>query len=195
MSSKELILLLLYAPLQNGRVNAAIRGRTRLEKMMFLFQKEIWQDFKFDKLISEDVLPQFIAWRFGPFSKDVYSDIDFLSNVGLIEIEGSEEPAAAEEALELSHWSGSTWGSDLPVTESVKEFSEESFRLTDQGTRYVEEKCLWESLSDDQRGALSSFKDRLSRAPLYAILRYVYDKYPDTTVRSEIRDKVLGSGS
>jgi len=196
VSSKELLLLLLYAPLsQDGSTHTGIRGRTRFAKMVFLFRKEIWPKFRFDSVIPEDVLPDFIPWKFGPFSKDVFSDLDFLETVGLIEVGGRVEPSPPEEALELAHWSGEELLDSATSVDAdevgTQEFSEEIFRLSDDGVRYIEEKELWAALSDRQKDALREFKTKLVHAPLYSILKYVYSRYPDMTKESIIEEEVL----
>lgn len=46
LTGKTLILILLYAPTEDGAMNTPISGRTRLMKMGFLFQEEIADQFK-----------------------------------------------------------------------------------------------------------------------------------------------------
>ena len=46
-------------------------GAIRLTKMMFLFEKEIAPALK-AKGLESDNLPGFIAYNFGPFSKEDY---------------------------------------------------------------------------------------------------------------------------
>ena len=74
MSNKKLngadyLLLLLY--LDN---KSPILGAIRLEKMMFLFNNEIAPRLK-ETGLDSDKLPEFIAYNFGPFSKDVYEQV------------------------------------------------------------------------------------------------------------------------
>lgn len=58
-----------------------VRGRTRLQKMVFLMQKDL-EDEGFD-LTGRDQY-QFMAYDYGPFSKTLYDDIDLLEEQHLI---------------------------------------------------------------------------------------------------------------
>lgn len=68
MDRKLLPLALMYA--DDGE---PIEGRTRLQKLVFLMQKRIEED-KDDSPISDCY--NFIAYDYGPFSKDLYDDLD-----------------------------------------------------------------------------------------------------------------------
>ena len=184
ISGKELLLLLIYTPIDN-QINYPIRGRTRLAKMVFLFRQELWGKYRFDKVIPEDILPDFEPWKFGPYSKEVFSDINFLRSVDFLVQRGKDEPASREEAIELSRWSEEN--EDIA---SVEEYSEEKFQLSDDGVRYINEKGLWDLLSNNQKKALRKFKEKMVNAPLYSILRYVYEKYPEMAEESEIQDRI-----
>jgi len=77
------ILFLLGA--DNG---ASIRGRTRLEKMVFLLSKEILTQ------PGRKITPReytFRADRFGPFSEEVYDDVETLSDLDLVEWDNNHE--------------------------------------------------------------------------------------------------------
>jgi len=50
-----------------------IEGRTRLQKLVFLMQKRL-EELGEDPLQSDDY--EFIAYDYGPFSKELYDDID-----------------------------------------------------------------------------------------------------------------------
>lgn len=191
ISRKEILLLMIYSPVEGREANVPIRGRTRLAKMMFLFRKEVWPTFKFDKVIPEEMLPEFVPWKFGPFSKDVFADVEFLQNVEFLSETTGSGPAHPEEALELSYWSGTADPTLADSESSIGEYSEEVFKLSSDGMQYVKEKRLWDDLSDQQQSALVEFKRKLVNAPLYAILKYVYDNYPEMTNKSEIRDRLL----
>lgn len=74
-------LTLLYA-----RDGEPIEGRTRMQKLVFLLQQRLEERDK-DPFLSGDY--EFIAYDYGPFSKDLYDDLDSLSERG--QIEDSEE--------------------------------------------------------------------------------------------------------
>lgn len=63
-----------------------IEGRTRMQKLVFLLQQRL-EERDEDPFRSEDY--EFIAYDYGPFSKDLYDDLDSLSERG--QIEDSEE--------------------------------------------------------------------------------------------------------
>ena len=90
LNGADYLLLLLY--LDNGN---PIRGAVRLMKMMFLFEKEIAPLLK-NKGLDSNKLPEFIAYDFGAFSKDVYEQIDLFKSIEFIivkNIEADEEMA------------------------------------------------------------------------------------------------------
>ena len=57
-----------------------INGAIRLMKMMFLFNQEIMPVIS-KKGANVGELPQFFAYDFGPFSKDIYEQIEFFENL------------------------------------------------------------------------------------------------------------------
>jgi len=189
LSGKDLLLLFLYAPGATGQLLEGIRGRTRLTKLLFIFKEEIYKDFSFNVTIEESRLPNFYPWNYGPFSSDVYTDIDFFTHIKFVKIRKCENiPPSTEEAEEYSYWENDI-GIDNEVT-ATSEFYEELIELEPLGKQYIESKGIWERLSDKQQSALSTFKHRFAKAPLKAILKYVYDKYPEMTSKSKIKNKV-----
>ena len=78
LTGKKFILLLLYSPITTGcNVNVPIAGRTRLMKMGFLFKEEVLNDFQKDRTFDEVALPEYFAWKYGPFSGE------FLNGIGV----------------------------------------------------------------------------------------------------------------
>ncbi|RKL61624.1 hypothetical protein DXT63_15615 [Thermoanaerobacteraceae bacterium SP2] len=193
ITGKDLILLLLYAPGRTGEYNEKIEGRTRLQKMVFLFEKEVYPNFKKDALISEEDLPKFESYHYGPFSKQVFDDIEFLIGLGFVEVISSDEQIDMGEQEEYKQWLEETgieenWGSDNDIVI----FEKQAFILSDIGKKFVEEK-LWPALSDNQKNAIAGLKLNCTEANLNSILHYVYKKYPDFTTKSRIRDEILGN--
>ena len=68
MHRKLLPLALMYAG--EGK---PIEGRTRLQKLVFLMQKQL-EEADEDPLESGDY--EFVAYDYGPFSKELYDDLD-----------------------------------------------------------------------------------------------------------------------
>ena len=82
MSSKDLLLSFLYSPGVSEEYNEAITGRTKLTKMMFLFEKQIYKQFFKDSIDID--LPDFEPYYFGPFSKQLFEDLSFFESIGMI---------------------------------------------------------------------------------------------------------------
>ena len=79
MSSKDLLLCFLYSPGLTEKVNEPILGRTKLTKMMFLFEKEIYNQFFIDAI--DISLPDFRPYHFGPFSNQLFEDLSFFQSI------------------------------------------------------------------------------------------------------------------
>ena len=58
-----------------------IEGRTRLQKMVFLMQQKL-EERDQDPLESDDY--EFIPYDYGPFAKELYSDLESLSHHEMI---------------------------------------------------------------------------------------------------------------
>lgn len=95
LTGADYLLLLLY--LNN---HTPICGAVRLTKMMFLFKKEISEALK-KKNIECGKLPEFIPYNFGPFSKDVYEQVELFSNIGFIKV---TDINAIEDMGEVDDW-------------------------------------------------------------------------------------------
>ena len=184
---KDILLLLLYSPGVQGNYNEPIVGRTRLMKLLFLFKKEALSHFQRGTDINDDNFYKFFPWDFGPFSTEVYDDLMFFTLRGFIESSDSEDEALPESAAEWAEWMSKS--GIQPDDENYNEYEEETFRLTDKGEAFT--KPMYDTLSNSQKRLLVDFKKKLTSAPLRAILRYLYDKYPDTTERSKIKSEIL----
>jgi uncharacterized protein YwgA len=183
-SRRDVLLLLLYAPGKTNVVNEPISGRTRLVKMLFLFKQEVLPEFRAGTDISEENFYQFFPWDFGPFSSQVYDDISFFQLRGFIETTASAEESVPEAVAEWEKWRESTEiGNDVDV------YEEETFRLTELGVAFSQR--MFDRLTEAQRKLLVTFKKRLGSAPLRALLRYVYQTYPDDAAKSKIASEVL----
>ncbi len=185
---KDILLLLLYSPGKGKTTNEPIVGRTRIVKMLFLFQKEVLRHFRKGTEITEGNFYDFFAWDFGPFSTEVYDDITFFILRGFIESSIPEDvDPLPESAAEWEEWMGR---SGARGDETVNEYEEEEFALSELGIDFA--KRLYEELSESQRQLLRLFKAKLVNAPLRAILGYVYSTYPELTSRSKIKGQILG---
>jgi uncharacterized protein YwgA len=184
-SSKDLLLLFLYFGSEVGD-RRGITGRTRLQKVVFIFEKEIYRQFKIDAAIPDEALPPFFAWKFGPFSKEVFADLDFLAAIGLVEAVSEGGLPSREEAEEYAFWAEDSFESIADASE----YSEETFCLLERGQEYVETRILPE-LSDNQRDTIATYVAKFNSLSLGSVLKYVYEGYPEETVNSQIADRVF----
>ncbi|HCC52823.1 MAG TPA: hypothetical protein DEQ30_12865 [Porphyromonadaceae bacterium] len=186
ISSKDFLLSLLYC---SGRVdseNEPIIGRTKLTKMVFLFEKEIQQQFFSDIEIK---LPDFSAYNFGPFSKELFDDLSFFLSIGFIHEKETLIPISAAEKQEVEIGFDDDW-MDAGFDESEHENVEMEYTLSPQAVKYVKEN-IWSEYSDNQKQNLKKFKAQINAISLDVLLRYVYNRYPDYAKNSLIANKYL----
>jgi len=186
LTCKKLILLILYTTNKEKEINTPITGRTRFMKLVFLFDKEIRQDFEKDKSFEEIIMPEFEPWHYGPFSKDLLNDMEFLINQQYIKVEISGNAPIPAELEEYTFWIENLDGFQS------REYNEEIFTLSEEkGIPKAAE--IWSILSEDQKKILIEFKNALNLASLDRILEYVYNKYQKYgyTDKSVIRKKYL----
>jgi hypothetical protein len=170
----DLIVLLLGAPSKRADLEDQIHGITRLEKLIFLLEKE--EDV--NNWLQES--PEFESHNFGPFSSKIYQGVDSLVGYGLL-----------EDSQVASTTSEDTWEAEnLLGTENPDQYAERRFHLTEKGKRYYE--ALRSELPSNVVARLGDFKDRLGGIPLVKLVRYVYQNYEDYTDKSVIRKKILG---
>jgi len=190
LTNKHLLLMLLYSPGLSNKVNEPIRGRTRLMKMIFLFKEELQKEFLKEKRNLEFSLPEFYPWHYGPFSKDVFNDLEFFRNNSYIIDQSTNEEKSNIEAEEYENWI------DDYLLGNEKEIEkyfvvEEYFKLTQKGEDWVKNK-LFDNLTEKQKELLHDFKRKFNAAPLESIIRYTYLQYPQYTNASKIRESVFG---
>jgi uncharacterized protein YwgA len=181
---RDLLLLLLCVSGQRAS-NEGVGGITRLQKLLFLLEKE------------EQVTPNgegftFEAYKAGPYSPRLYDDLEFLENLGLIGKQVTAE-GTEEEATEIDF----TF-EDLIEPENERDdpgpapdaYEEHRFYLTPEGMQKVQQ-----LLADDAYkplvNSISRIKSRYGQYSLNDLLYYVYTKYPEMATESEIKEKVL----
>lgn len=188
LNGADYLLILFYLP--DGECTT-IEGKTRITKMMFLFNKEVFPKLNLEGLTPEDKLPQFEAYNFGPFSRDVHEQLYLFRNIGFLGVEERplintpDEADLADDALGLNE------EEDLDLTAGP--LTIERYFLLEKGKNFVEEKLL-PLLNDHQIETLTLYKKRINQMRLQDLLSYVYRKYPEYTVNSLIKDKVMKNG-
>lgn len=188
MSKKKLngadyLLLLLYL-----NEKKPIYGAIRLTKMMFLFNEEIAPLLKKSGAKCQK-LPEFIAYNYGPFSKDVYEQIELFRGIKFIQV---TDIKAQEEMAEVDDWE------EMAFTEEVSSQgyslntngSYYRYQLLSTGERFVKENII-NQLTAEQINILSQFKQKITELSPKQILKYVYTKYPKYTEKSLIKKEVL----
>ncbi len=180
VNRKDLLLLLLYSPGQTGDVAEPIDGRTRLMKLLFLLQA----NFPLEKLIGSNRIYNFQAYHYGPFTKDIYNDIEFLENVKLITSFSKGDANSVDQSEEEKVVEESTIGVDEGETNLL--FEEERYKLTDLGRIFVEDKLL-PIVPEDLFTKVKELKTQFASIPLTSLLRYVYSVYPDSAKNTRLR--------
>ncbi|MCP4653603.1 MAG: hypothetical protein GY858_09530 [Candidatus Omnitrophica bacterium] len=187
-STKDIIMLLLYAKGYKGQKNEPIRTRIRMVKMVFLFQKEIRAKFNLEKAIPDSAFPDFQPYDYGPFADQIYADLEFLVNLGFVNPRPScSDKEAEEDMCEYEYWqvsSGIAGGSDNERNNAVE------FSLTNNGLNFVKDGNLG-NLTAEQWEGVHTFKCRCLEISLYALLRYVYTKYPKMATNSKIAERIF----
>lgn len=187
MERTDLILLAL------SDIERPIVGTTRLQKLIFLIEKE-----SNVKIEGEDF--GFRAHLFGPASDKIYDDINFLENLRYIEKAGNEiidkewdinniESFDADVFLS-GEVSGSMGNATLPIDSDYSDENEDDLRIykiTDKGLAYLHKKGLDSSLEGK---SIKQIVKRYSKNSLLGLLQYVYSKYEDYTSNSIIKDKI-----
>lgn len=184
---KDLLLAFLYAGGKEREKNEAILGRTRIEKMMFIFEKELKNDFYKNKDVC---LPEFIPYLYGPYSSEVADDLDFFITIGMID---SVETSiiADEKVLSIKNQidgEDDLWD-EINVDDNVSMY-EMKYELTEAGINYVQER-IWNDYSINQQSVITRLKTQINSMPLDTLLKYVYTKYPEYAKESLIRDRYL----
>lgn len=192
LNGKDLLLCFLYSPGQTNDINEPIIGRTKLTKMMYLFEKEIYPNFFNDTLSI--AMPEFEPYYFGPFSKQLFEDLSFFKAIGLIESSETNIPLSPAHKIESEKADDveldDEWNEASFDAEEDDEQFESKYYLTVNGGKYVKDK-VWDFFSLVQKEKLRQFKAQINRISLDSLLRYVYNKYPEDAVNSVIAEKYL----
>ena len=177
----DAIVLLLGTDVPGSR-GGEIKGITRLEKLVFLLERETSSK----EWLSEDAA--FEPYNFGPFSQRVYEAVDLLAAAQLIEDSSSPAPDDAD-SWESRDRIGLDEGA-MGKTQVRDPYTTRDFLLTERGWKYFH--ALESELKPESVDELRQFKRRFAPVPLRQLIRYVYQRYEEFTTKSHIRDEVLG---
>lgn len=162
----EILLLLL-------RKELPIRGITRIMKLLFLLEKEVEID-KFCPLYY-----QFIPYKLGPFSLQVYEDLKLLMELGFVK--RREIDIIGEVPIHPD---------DSKIDEGFR-FNEitTTYSLTDLGEEYAEKLAI--GLKPGIVDKINFIKNRFGQLSLKRLLGYVYQNYPEYTTQSELLKRII----
>ena len=184
ISRRDLLLLLIGLD-EDGAVSDSVGGITRLQKFLFLMEKE------FGLVVSGDGFA-FAAYKAGPYSSKLYDDLELLENLGKLKgsVEGATSEAGAAE-VELLDFDELMGNNDDEGPGAADAFEERRFELTDEGLEHVEGLISSGDYKPVEDG-IRKMKSKYGHHSLNDLLFHVYSTYPEMTTESLIKDKVLG---
>jgi hypothetical protein len=184
----DLLLALLYAGEKSKKGNDEnsfpIEGITRLEKLLFLLKYE--SGFLSEESKENETL-HFIAYKMGPWTNEVYDELDFFESLKIIKKEKEKKQIPADSASYEQLIFNAIIDKYQQSPEAEGKVSAELFSLTERGKEIVREK-IWDKLTEDDKGKLREIKKKYNSMKLNELLRYVYNTYPDFATKSEIKD-------
>lgn len=185
VTRKDLLLLLLGVS-PTGQSVESLGGITRLQKYLFLLEKEA-------RIRPSGDGFEFTPYKAGPYSSRLYDDLEFLANLGFI---GSRVAAGSteEETAELDYTFEDLIEPEKELQHRTKPeadaYEERKFFITTKGRKRIQD-LLQRNDYEDIADRIRNVKKKFARYSLHDLLYYVYTKYPDMTTESEIREKVL----
>lgn len=190
-----------------GAGDGVVPGITRLQKLLFLLERE------YGLRPTDDA--EFEAYLLGPYSRKLYDDLQYLENLGLLESDrprtgdqdveemdfgflasrpqGEQLTPSGEELVERERFYLDAYD-DSATAERVGAVEgdlgpERRYRLSEKGKEHLNARLG----GPDDAQVLQAAADLKRRfRSLDDIIRYVYTRYPEYTTESEIREKILG---
>jgi HTH-type transcriptional regulator/antitoxin HigA len=156
----------------------ALLGRTRLQKML-----TVWGDVLAEELGTPVFTP--LAGNYGGFDQEVNDDVDFLEAGGLVRV-GSD--------------TGSTGPTGSPLQRAIRRTRaaepNEEYELTKDGLEWLRTFLASQELSQPEkkehlRQLVKAVAVEFGSLSLDELIEQVYAKYPELTVNSRIKDRVL----
>ena len=186
---RNLVLLLLSVG-PGDKLQEGLGGITRLQKLLYLLEQE-------EKLKPTGNGFAFAAYKAGPYSSKLYDDLEFLENLDLIKsevtAEATDEEAAEVDLLEFGELMGAEDGLSHDEEPTADAYEERRFIITPKGREKIK-KLLESGTYDPVIDGIRRIKSKYANHSLNDLLYYVYTKYPEMTVESEIKDKVMRRG-
>lgn len=140
-----------------------IEGVTKVQKLLFLIEQET----EFFEAYRDSIAFEFAPYKMGPFSEQVYEELEFLLSLGAIKAEEMDKSGPTAHESELS---------------------EKRFILTTKGEKITAE--LETQLEERYRTELRELVEIYNPQSLKDLLEYVYMEYPEYAAESEILDEL-----
>ena len=166
---KELMVLLLHA--SNPRGDVAIRGMTRLQKLLFVVEQQL-----------DPSMTHFYAFNYGPFNEEVNDAADALRLSGYLDGEAGIKaaiPTFAEMVASAEHRAGPRDAASPEVFELSKKGHEAAENLRRSSQAY-------ERLFDYVAQVRAEWDD----PNLDSLVHRVYESWPQYAEKSVIRDEL-----
>jgi len=183
ISSRNLLLLMLGVAKRFECVSEGVNGITRLQKLLFLLENE-------GQIEEIRGGYHFQAYKAGPYSPNLYDDLEFLENLGYIKSEVSGT-ATEEEAADMDFSFEELMEDNEAKTADV--YDEKRFSLTQSGHDKIKALLKKDEFEPLVQG-IRRIKSKYGSYSLDDLLYYVYTKYPEMTTESEIKQQVLRKG-
>jgi uncharacterized protein YwgA len=145
-----------------------VEGITKLQKLIFLLEEET--EFNY---FHEKVNIEFEPYKYGPFSEQVYDELELLLSMGVVE--------EVETEYELD---------DIRNKEDSSSHASKKFVLTERGQKAATE--VNRALEDEVQTQFEEVIEEYTEMDLETLLEYVYRQYPSYTTESEIKKDILG---
>ncbi len=167
LSHNDLLLLILYS--DNC---SSIFGKTRIQKIVFLYEEELHKKIGFNKALEmNNSLFGFHAHNYGPFSDKLP---DYLNELEAFDI------ISRNNIKNKKHSTNNTAGE---IVEHV---------INTSGIKYIESNIL-PYIDNIQLELLTDFKKKYNSMVQNDLMSYVYNTYDKMTVNSLIKDQYIGN--
>lgn len=178
----DLLLALLYAgEPSNVRSSTEVAGITRLGKLLFLLKIEEGLLHN----VSQENDFNFVPFRMGPWTNEVYDEVDFLEALGLLKKRSGGKRSAADVAHDDELFDAAILDKYQQDAACIDQ-NAEVFSLTEKGREKA--RTIWNRLSDKEKQKIMRVKRKFNNMNLKQFLRYVYKMYPEYASESEIKD-------
>ena len=163
-------------------LDGELGGITRLQKLLYLLEVE-------ESIPSSEDVFNFQPHKVGPYSSKLYDTLEFLENLDFITSEVVGE--STEEEIQDMSFEDLISSDANPVYSDA--YVERCFKLTTKGKNKVEilvNSQQYKPFVEKIKGIKSKFENYSLKDLLY----YVCTKYPEMTIKSDIKNQILKRG-